>query len=179
MSAGPAMSLARSPVTDAEDETPSHAPERQEPQAPPALMPLPRAALYAITSLLLALTQGLGMNLITANLPQIQGSLGATTNESMWLVAAYLAPNVSLAVILVKIRNQYGLRPFAEWGILAFVLVTLLHLFVTDLTSAIAVRFFSGIAASPMSSLAFLYMLEPFPPAKKMNVGLTIALTNM
>jgi MFS family permease len=142
-------------------------------------MPLPRAGLYVITSLLLALTQGLGMNLITANLPQIQGSLGATTNESMWLVAAYLAPNVSLAVILVKIRNQYGLRNFAELGILAFVLVSLLHLFVTDLTSAIALRFFSGIVASPMSSLAFLYMLEPFPPAKKMSVGLTIALTNM
>jgi MFS family permease len=185
MSAAPAIRQTSSPVTDAEDETPSHAPERRETQAPPqppaapAPMPLPRAALYALTSLLLALTQGLGMNLITANLPQIQGSFGATTNESMWLVAAYLAPNVSLSVILIKIRNQYGLRNFAELGILAFVLVTLLHLFVNDMRSALVVRFFSGIVASPMSSLAFFYMLEPFPPDKKMNVGLTIALTNI
>jgi MFS family permease len=169
-----------------EAETPSEPSEFREPQAPPsapvaapAPMPLPRAAVYVLTSLLLALTQGLGLNLLSANLPQIQGSFGATTNESMWLVAAYLAPNVSLSVILVKIRNQYGLRPFAELGILAFVLITLLHLFVTDLTSAIMVRFFSGIVASPMSSLAFLYMLEPFPPDKKMNAGLTLALTNL
>jgi MFS family permease len=132
-----------------------------------------------LTSVLLALTQSLGLNLISANLPQIQGTLGATTNESMWLVAAYLAPNVSLSVILIKVRNQYGLRSFAELAILAFVLVSLLHLFVNDLTSAIVVRFFSGIVASPMSSLAFFYMLEPFPPAKKMNVGLSLALTNI
>jgi MFS family permease len=179
MSASPALRPADTglPETDRFEEEPLSEPSERP--APPAAMPFPRAASYVLTSLLLALTQGLGMNLITANLTQIQGSLGATTNESMWLVAAYLAPNVSLSVILVKIRNQYGLRPFAELGILAFVLVSLLHLFVTDLTSAMAVRFFSGIVASPMSSLAFLYMLEPFPPAKKMSVGLTLALTNL
>ncbi|WP_246776895.1 MFS transporter [Microvirga sp. VF16] len=142
-------------------------------------MPALRAACYMLASLLLALTQGLGMNLISANLPQIQGALGATTNEATWLMAAYMAPNVSLALALIKIRTQYGLRNFAELSILVFVLVTLMHLFVEDLHSALIVRFFSGIAAAPMSSLGFLYMLEAFPPAKKLNIGLSLALTNI
>jgi MFS family permease len=142
-------------------------------------MPPLRAASYMLASLLLAMTQGLGMNLISANLPQIQGSLGATTNEATWLVAAYMAPNVSLSLALIKIRTQYGLRNFAELSIAVFVLVSLMHLFVDDLQSALVVRFFSGIAAAPMSTLGFLYMLEPFPPAKKMNIGLCLALTNM
>ena len=30
-----------------------------------------------------------------------------------------------------------------------------------------------------MSSLGFLYMLEAFPPAKKLNIGLSLALTNL
>jgi MFS family permease len=128
-------------------------------------------------SVLLAVTQGLGMNIIAGNLLQIQGSLGATTNEATWLVAAYMAPNVSLALMLVKIRTQFGLRNFAELSILLFVLVSLLHLFVDDLQSALVVRFVSGMAAAPMSTLAFLYMLEPFPPAKKLTVGLSFALT--
>ncbi|MCB8820383.1 MFS transporter [Microvirga rosea] len=131
-----------------------------------------------LAATLLALTQGLGMNLVSANLPQIQGSLGATTNEATWLMAAYMAPNVSLSLLLIKIRMQFGLRRFAELSILGFVLVSTMHLFVDDLQSAIVVRFFSGIAASPMSSLGFLYMLEPFPPARKMNIGLSLALTN-
>ena len=131
-----------------------------------------------LASTLLSLTQGLGANLISGNLTQIQGSLGATTNEATWLVAAYMAPNVSLSLMLIKIRTQYGLRRFAEVGIAAFVLISLLHLFVEDLHSAIAIRFLGGIAAAPLSSLAFLYMLEPFAPAKKLTLGLSLALTN-
>jgi MFS family permease len=163
----------------------SEQPGRQEPQAPPAppaapvLMPWPRAALYMLTSLLLSLTQGLGMNLAAANLPQLQGSLAATTSEVTWLIAAYMAPNVSLSLILVKVRAQFGLRNFAELSILLFVLVMLLHIFVRDLQSAFVVRFFSGIAAAPISTLAFLYMLEPLPPAKKLSIGQPLVLTNI
>jgi len=132
-----------------------------------------------LASLLFSLTQGLGMNLVAANLPQLQGPLGATTNEVTWLIAAYMAPNVSLSLILVKVRAQFGLRNFAELSILLFVLVMLLHIFVRDLQSALIVRFFSGIAASPISTLAFLYMLEPLPPAKKLSVGQPLVLTNI
>jgi MFS family permease len=158
---------------------PNPAEPNPAPAPTPVAMPPLRAASYMLAAVLLALTQGLGMNIISANLPQIQGSLGATTNEATWLVAAYMAPNVSLGLLLIKIRTQYGLRNFAELSILVFVLVSLMHLFVDDLHSAIVVRFFSGIAAAPMSTLGFLYMLEPFPPAKKMNIGLSLALTNI
>lgn len=132
-----------------------------------------------LASLLLSLTQGLGMNLAVANLPQLQGPLGATTNEATWLLAAYMAPNVSLSLILVKVRAQFGLRNFAELSILLFVLVMLLHIFVQDMQSALVVRFFSGIAAAPISTLAFLYMLEPLPPAKKLTIGQPLVLTNI
>lgn len=137
------------------------------------------AAAYMTASVLLALTQGLGMNLVTANIPKIQGAIGATSTEATWLVAAYMAPNVSLALALIKIRTQYGLRNFAEASILVFVLVCLLNLLISDLQSAVVVRFFSGVAAAPMSTMAFLYMLEPFPPEKKLAIGLPLALTNL
>ncbi|MGO4388500.1 MFS transporter [Microvirga sp. 2YAF29] len=142
-------------------------------------MPWPRASLYMLASLLLSLTQGLGMNLVAANITQIQGPLSATANEAAWLVAAYMAPNVSLSLILVKVRTQFGLRHFAELSILLFVLVMLLHIFVQDLQSALVVRFFSGIAAAPISTLAFLYMLEPLPPAKKLAVAQPLVLMNI
>jgi MFS family permease len=60
-----------------------------------------------------------------------------------------------------------------------FVLVSILHLFVTDLQSAIMIRFVSGMAAAPLSSLAFLYMLEAFTPARKMTIGICLVLTNI
>ncbi|GES49908.1 MFS transporter [Rhizobium sp. NBRC 114257] len=147
---------------------------------PPAPPPMPgwKVPLYIAASVMFFLTQGLGLNLAFANLTQIQGTIAATTTESAWLSAAYMAPNVSLAIALVKIRLQYGVRNFAEVSILGFVLASLLNLFVSDLHSAIVVRFLSGIAGAPLSTLGFLYMLEAFEPAKKMTIGVSLAMMN-
>lgn len=157
---------------------PSQAEPAAPPPAPPAMAP-GRAAAYMAASTLLAMTQGFGMNLVAANIPQLQGPFGATSSEAVWLMAAYMAPNASLSLALIKIRNQYGLRPFAELGIAAFLLVSVGHIFITDLHSAIVLRFFAGIAAAPLSSLGFLYMLEAFTPARKLTVGISLALTNI
>jgi len=148
--------------------------------ATPVSPPIPwwKALLYFLASVMFFLTQGLGLNLALANLTQIQGTIAATTTESAWLSAAYMAPNVSLAIGLVKIRMQYGVRNFAEISIIGFIAASLLNLFVSDLQSAIVVRFLSGIAAAPLSTLGFLYMLEAFQPAKKLTVGVSLAMMN-
>ena len=146
--------------------------------APPESMSPPKAAVYMAASVLLFLTQGLGMNLLNANIYQLQGSLSATTTEIAWLSAAYMAPYASISIALFKIRSQYGLRNFAELSIVCFVFASALKLFVSDLHSAIVVRFLSGMAAAPLSTLGFLYMLEAFPPARKLSVGLSLALLN-
>lgn len=150
------------------------------PPAPTGLtMPPARALAYMLASVTLAMTQQIGANLVNTNVYQIQGELGATLAETNWLIAAYMAPNVSLSIALIKIRMQYGLRNFAEMSLAGFVLAAFLNLtFVHDLPSAVIVRFMSGMAAAPMSSLAFFYMIEPLPPQKKLTVGLSLALTN-
>ncbi len=160
-----------------------------EPEMPaptqPATVPQPavhisrgRASLYMFTSVLMFLTQGLGMNLLNANLYQLQGAFSATVNELAWLSAAYMAPYASLSVALFKIRTQYGLRRFAELGILCFVFAAFANLFVSDLHSALIIRFVNGVAAAPLSTIGILYMLEAFPPAKKLSMGLSLAVMN-
>lgn len=131
----------------------------------------------AVTALLLALAQGMGQNFFTANLQQVQGQLGATPTEGAWLTALYIAPYASLSLMLRKLRAQFGLRSFAECAILVFVLVTLLHLVVDDLGSAMLVQFASGVAAAPLSALNFLYMVEAAPADKRLSMGLSVALT--
>ena len=69
-----------------------------------------RALAYMLASVTLAMTQQNGANLVNTNVYQIQGQLGATIAETNWLIAAYMAPNVSLSIALIKIRMQHGLR---------------------------------------------------------------------
>ena len=156
-------------------------PSTPAPAGPPPYIarPLPVRLLYALASLTAAVMQGLGTSLISVNLAQIAGPLEATQTEASWLMAAYLFPNVSLGIFLFKVRAQYGLRNFCEIAIIPYVLISLAHLWVTDFSVGLALRFFAGAAAAPVSSVAFLYMLEIFPPEKKLNIGLCMALIGL
>jgi MFS family permease len=183
--------VAGSGATDIEDRQPAAvdpqpnageaAPPPPAPASPPLFVPrpIPIRLLYAIASITAAVMQGLGTSLISANLAQIAGPLEATQVEASWLVAAYLFPNVSLGLFLFKVRTQYGLRNFCEVAIVPYVLISLAHLWVNDLNTGIALRFFAGAAAAPISSVSFLYMLEIFPPEKKLNIGLCLALIGL
>lgn len=137
-----------------------------------------RRAAYAIVGFIVAITGGLGNALVSVNLQNLQGTLGAYSAEIAWLPAAYVMTNVSMNLLLVKFRQQFGLRLFTELFLLLYVLVTFAHLFVNDLNSAIAVRAAHGIAGAALSSLGLYYTLQAFPAKwrlKGMAVGFGIS----
>lgn len=140
-------------------------------------MSLPRSLAYVGAALLIGLTQGMAQGFVSTNIPQIAGDLGATVTQASWLMAAFMAPRASMPLLLIKIRAQYGLRRFAEVAILVYAVVAVLSFAILDLRSALLVQLCSGIASAPLSTLAFLYMLEPLPPAWKMRLGLPLVLS--
>ncbi|WP_426114112.1 MFS transporter [Pseudomonas sp. DSP3-2-2] len=118
---------------------------------------------FALVGVIVALTGGLGNALVIANLPYLQGSLAATTAEIAWLPAAYVMTNVSMNLLLVKFRQQFGLRAFTEVFLVLYALVTFGHLFVNDINSAIAVRAAHGMVGAALSTLGLYYMIQAFP----------------
>ncbi|MDB5849544.1 MAG: major Facilitator Superfamily protein [Rhodoferax sp.] len=145
----------------------------------PAEPPAPHHSLatglaFAGVSLLLALTQGLGVNLVNSNLTGVQGALGATATEASWLTTAYFSTNITAALLLTKVRYQYGLRLFVGLVIPLYLVLAVAHLFTQHLGSAILVRAALGLAAAPISSLTVLYMVQAFPPARS-TYGLVLA----
>lgn len=134
-----------------------------------------RALTYGGISMLLGLTQGLGFNLVNNNLPWIQGALGAYPSEAAWLSTAYTATNATIALLAIKFRFQFGIRLFGDIGLGLFILVAVAHLFTDDLRSAIAVRAASGVAATALSTLALLYMINAVPEARRpMGIALGV-----
>ena len=127
------------------------------------LHPTHKRWLYALVGVLVAITGGLGNSLVIANLQYLQGVLGATTAEMAWLPAAYVMTNVCMNLLLVKFRQQFGLRAFTEVFLVLYALVTFGHLFVNDLSSAIAVRAAHGMVGAALSSLGLYYMIQAFP----------------
>ncbi|SPL68994.1 MFS transporter [Acinetobacter stercoris] len=124
--------------------------------------------LYLFIGIFIAISGSLSNGFITANLPIIQGEYGLTPAEGAWIPAAYVMANVSSNLILFKARQQYGLRLFSELGLVLFICVLILHLFVHTFHMALFVRIVSGLAAAPLSSLGMYYIMQAF---KRVHFG--------
>ncbi|MDU6390777.1 MAG: MFS transporter, partial [Pantoea sp.] len=99
----------------------------------------PKRIAFGLIGLLISLTGALSNALVTANLTNLQGTFGAYSNEIAWLPAVYVMGNISINLLLVKFRQQFGLRVFTEAFLVLYVLVAFFHLFANDLSSAIIV----------------------------------------
>ncbi|HCA3844710.1 TPA: MFS transporter [Enterobacter hormaechei] len=161
-----------------------YAPREWQPHEKPALLgspstpehPTPKRIAYGVVGLLVCLTGALGNAVVTANLQNLQGTFGAWSTEIAWLPAVYVMTNVSINLLLVKFRQQYGLRAFTEGFLVLYVLVTFFHLFVNDLSSALMVRAAHGMVAAALSSLGIYYQIQAWP-AKHRLKALTIGIT--
>ena len=118
---------------------------------------------YGATAVLVGLTGGLGTALISVNTTTLQGSLGFDPTEIAWLPTVYVMTNASMNLLLIKFRQQYGLRPFTIIFLGLYVLFAFAHLFVHGFWSAVAVRAASGMAGAALSSLSLYYMMQALP----------------
>ncbi|WP_409451105.1 MFS transporter [Erwinia sp.] len=139
------------------------------------LHPTPKRIAFGLIGLLISVTGALSNALVTANLSNLQGVFGAYSNEIAWLPAVYVMGNISINLLLVKFRQQYGLRAFTEAFLVLYALVSFFHLLVNDLSSAIIVRAAHGMVGAALSSLGIYYQVQAWPAKhrlKAMAIGL-------
>jgi hypothetical protein len=125
--------------------------------------PLRRRIAFGFVALVLALTGGLGNGLVIANLVSLQGTFGAYATEMQWLPAAYVMAIVSMNLLLVKFRQQFGLQLFTELFLALYALVAVAHLFAHNLPTAIAVRAAHGMVGAALNVLAVYYSIQAVP----------------
>ncbi|MEI2265062.1 MFS transporter [Erwinia sp. CGal63] len=139
------------------------------------LHPTHKRIAFGIIGLLISVTGALSNALVTANLSNLQGVFGAYSNEIAWLPAVYVMGNISINLLLVKFRQQFGLRAFTEAFLVLYALVSFFHLLVNDLSSAIIVRAAHGMVGAALSSLGIYYQVQAWPAKhrlKAMTIGL-------
>jgi MFS family permease len=154
-------------IGDTIGETPDWAPHERPmiPGSPstPDMPPQTRVA-FGLTGLLLGVTGGMGTAILSANLPAIQGAFGLDVRQGAWLGAVYAMFNISMNLLLIKYRQQFGLTSFTKVFLAIYAVATLSHLFIGDYPGALAVRAISGMAGAAMGSLAVMYMMQCLPP---------------
>ena len=142
--------------------------------------PAGRRLLYFIVSLVLLLTSGLANALVSVNATYLRGSLGADSQEIAWLPVVYSMTFVSMNLLLVRFRQQFGLRLYAMVGLMGLAAIILLHVSVGGLQGAIVVHALAGIANAPLATLGVYYMMTAAPPKQALqSVILALGLTQV
>ncbi len=137
----------------------------------------PRRLLYAIVGLLLVVTGGLSNALVTVNLSKLLGAYAVTPQEAAWLPVAYAMTYISANLLLVKFRQQFGLRLFAMLGLIAFCAAVVGQVFIGGFLGDVFVRAVAGFASAPLPTLAVYYIMSAVPPRFLVNaVALAIGL---
>jgi MFS family permease len=139
--------------------------------------PTARMWAYGAIGVLAGLTGGLGNALVSANISYFQGTLGLTAEEAAWIPAAYATTYICSNLILVKFRQQFGLKLFLHLVLAGYILATLMHLVVHGFWTAMLVRAVSGIAAAGLSTLGVLTWFQALPPPKRIHgimIGVSI-----
>lgn len=145
--------------------------------ATPEHAPVLRAT-YAGVGLLVGLTAGLGGALVMINAQALAEATGLSAVEAAWLPTVYAMTNISANLLLIKFRQQYGLRPFALIFLGLYAALSITHLLASDLWVALAARAASGFVAAALTPLTLFYVAQAFPArwhVKAMVVGIGIS----
>ena len=127
--------------------------------------PLKGAAL-AITAFALAMgtfTQVLDTTIANVSLPTIAGNLGASTDQSTWIITAFVVANGIGVPLTGWLMNRYGVVKVFVLSMLGFTVASLLCGIAWSLESLVFFRILQGALSGPIIPGSQALMLSIFP----------------
>src|SRR5579883_1040130 len=152
----------------AETETPSRAET-----AAAAWTPKFNPWLIAVVVALAAFMEVLDTSIANVALPHIAGNLGASNDESTWVLTSYLAANAIVLPISGWLAGRFGRKRFFTSCIVLFTASSLLCGAAPTLGILIVFRALRGVGGGGLQPMAQAILADTFPPEKR---GLAFAL---
>lgn len=138
---------------------PSIAPGDWRPRANPWVI--------AIAVMLATFMVILDTSIAVVALPYIAGNLGATQDESTWVLTSYLVANAIILPASTWFSGFFGRKKFLIACTVIFTVSSLLCGMATSMTVLVVSRILQGIGGGAMQPLSQAILLESFPPAKR------------
>ena len=131
--------------------------------------PLKGAAL-AITAMALAFgtfTQVLDTTIANVSLPTIAGNLGASTDQSTWVITSFVVANGIGVPVTGWLMNRYGVVRIFALSMLGFTIASFLCGIAWSLESLVFFRILQGALSGPIIPGSQALMLSIFPREKR------------
>jgi DHA2 family multidrug resistance protein len=149
---------------------------------PPAAGAVPTAApwrprfnpwLIAVVVAMAAFMEVLDTSIANVALPYMAGSLGASNDQSTWVLTSYLVSNAIVLPISGWLAGIFGRKRFFMMCLASFTVSSLLCGIAPSLGAIIFFRVLQGIGGGGLQPMAQAILADVFPPEKR---GLAFAL---
>ena len=137
--------------------------------ANPTLEWRPRANpwLIALAVMLATFMVILDTSIAVVALPYIAGNLGATQDESTWVLTSYLVANAIILPASTWFSGFFGRKRFLIACTVIFTVASLICGLAASMSMLVAARVLQGLGGGAMQPLSQAILLESFPPAKR------------
>ena len=132
--------------------------------------------LIAVVVSLAAFMEILDTSIANVALPHLAGDLGASNDESTWVLTSYLVSNAIILPISGWLAGLFGRKRFFLICIFLFTVSSLLCGAATSLPALIFFRIIQGLGGGGLQPMAQAILADTFPPQKR---GLAFALYGM
>jgi MFS transporter, DHA2 family, multidrug resistance protein len=129
--------------------------------------------LIAVVVAMAAFMEVLDTSIANVALPYMAGSLGASNDQSTWVLTSYLVSNAIVLPISGWLANAIGRKRFFMSCLVIFTLSSLLCGIAPSLGAIIFFRILQGVGGGGLQPMAQAILADTFPPEKR---GLAFAL---
>jgi DHA2 family multidrug resistance protein len=146
--------------------SPAAAPPAASPAAGSVVESGSRRLLVVIGVMLAALLQTLDSTITNVALPNIQGNLGATTDESTWVINGYIIAVVIVIPMIPWLQTTFGRKRYFLACIAGFTAASFACGISESIDELIFFRIVQGIFGAGLLATAQTILRDTFPPAQ-------------
>ncbi len=135
--------------------------------AAPAWRPRFNPWLIAIPVMLATFMVILDTSIVVVALPYIAGNLGATQDESTWVLTSYLVANAVILPASAWLSSFFGRKNFLIVCTIVFTVASATCGLALSMPMLVVARVLQGIGGGAMQPLSQAILLESFPPTQR------------
>ncbi|MGN6179289.1 MAG: DHA2 family efflux MFS transporter permease subunit [Mucilaginibacter sp.] len=126
-----------------------------------------RKNLLIVTVLLAAVMELIDSTIVNVALSYMSGNLGATIEDSSWVITSYSIANVIIIPITSFLTTKLGRRNYYIGSIVLFTLCSVMCGLSRDIWTLVFFRFLQGLGGGALLSVSQAVIFEQFPKAKQ------------
>ncbi|MBL8750092.1 MAG: DHA2 family efflux MFS transporter permease subunit [Planctomycetes bacterium] len=120
--------------------------------------------LIAVVATLATFMEVLDTSIANVSLPHIAGNLGASINDSTWVLTSYLVANAIVLPATAWLSSLIGRRNYYMLSVALFTLSSLLCGIAPNLETLVFFRLLQGLAGGGLQPLTQAILVDTFPP---------------